>query len=106
MLDLDKTQVSVCIMYYLKLMIVYFINLLIAQCGDQPSPGKEEATADDEEWEDEDLPYFKMTFIVNTSLKMGVGKIAAQVGHACLGLYRDMLKNNMEDDLSQWEEIG
>jgi len=77
-----------------------------AQCGDQETSDKERGIEDEEEWEDEDVPYYKMTFIINTSLKMGVGKIAAQVGHACLGLYREMLENNMEDDLSQWEEIG
>lgn len=60
----------------------------------------------EEEWEDEDLAYYKMIFVVNTSLKMGTGKIAAQVGHACLGLYRDMLGKDMQIDLNQWEEIG
>lgn len=79
---------------------------LSAQCGGNESSDKEAGGDEEEEWEDEDVPYYKMTFIINTSLKMGVGKIAAQVGHACLGLYREMLENNMEDDLSQWEEIG
>ncbi|KAJ8937462.1 hypothetical protein NQ314_011851 [Rhamnusium bicolor] len=49
---------------------------------------------------------YKMTFVVNTSLKMGVGKIAAQVAHACLGLYREMLEQNKEEDLSSWEYTG
>ncbi|KAL1509652.1 hypothetical protein ABEB36_004358 [Hypothenemus hampei] len=65
-----------------------------------------QAVEDNDEWEDEDVAYFKMIFVINTSLKMGTGKIAAQVGHACLGLYREMLENNMEADLNQWEEIG
>lgn len=29
--------------------------------------------------DEEDMQYYKMIFVVNTSLKMGVGKIAAQV---------------------------
>ena len=29
-----------------------------------------------------------MVFVVNTSLKMGSGKMAAQVGHAAVGLYK------------------
>lgn len=29
-----------------------------------------------------------MVFVVNMSLKMGAGKLAAQVGHATLGVYR------------------
>ncbi|XP_030746578.1 probable peptidyl-tRNA hydrolase 2 [Sitophilus oryzae] len=61
---------------------------------------------DDDEWEDEGIVYFKMTFIVNTSLKMGTGKIAAQVGHACLGLYRKMSENKLEELLNQWEQSG
>ncbi|KAK0410965.1 hypothetical protein QR680_005411 [Steinernema hermaphroditum] len=32
--------------------------------------------------------YFKMIFVVNMKLKMGVGKVAAQVGHATLGCYQ------------------
>lgn len=35
--------------------------------------------SDLENLEDEDLQFFKMILVVNTSLKMGVGKIAAQV---------------------------
>nr|CAI5832705.1 unnamed protein product [Callosobruchus analis] len=58
-------------------------------------------TGDDGEYED----YCKMTFVVNSSLKMGVGKIAAQVGHACLGLYRNMLPQYKEL-LSKWEYTG
>lgn len=30
----------------------------------------------------------KMVFVVNMSLKMGAGKLAAQVGHATLAVYR------------------
>lgn len=29
----------------------------------------------------EDVNFYKMTFVVNSALKMGVGKIAAQVHH-------------------------
>lgn len=61
---------------------------------------------DDDEWEEEGDSYYKMIFVVNKSLKMGVGKIAAQVGHACLGLYRDMIESSMEYDFNQWEESG
>ncbi|CAG9772838.1 unnamed protein product [Ceutorhynchus assimilis] len=67
-----------------------------------------EVAVDNDEWEDtaQDTPYYKMTFIVNCSLKMGTGKIAAQVGHACLGLYRKMMRAKLGDDLNQWEESG
>ncbi len=50
---------------------------------------------------------YKMVFVVNNSLKMGVGKIAAQVGHATLGLYR-FLQGQAEqvEGLKIWEERG
>lgn len=49
----------------------------------------------------------KMVFVVNSALKMGIGKIAAQVGHATLGLYRSMLGNSRhETALLQWNEEG
>lgn len=50
---------------------------------------------------------YKMVFVVNNSLKMGVGKIAAQVGHATLGLYQ-FLQGQAEqtEGLRSWEERG
>lgn len=83
---------------------------LQGEIGDGESIVKNESEAqdgeNDDEWEDEGDSYYKMIFVVNKSLKMGVGKIAAQVGHACLGLYRDMLESSMECDFNQWEESG
>lgn len=50
---------------------------------------------------------YKMTFVVNTALKMGVGKTAAQVAHACLGLYREMrITGEKEDALNEWDYFG
>ena len=48
---------------------------------------------------------FKMAFVVNTELKMGCGKTAAQVGHAAVGLY-SVLKGraDMLDQVALWEE--
>ncbi|KAG5895380.1 hypothetical protein JTB14_029603 [Gonioctena quinquepunctata] len=77
--------------------------------GPENVPGKpqnEVSGSEDESFEDEDVQHYKMTFVVNMSLKMGVGKIAAQVGHACLGLYRDMAKLEKQDGLLIWEQIG
>ena len=47
----------------------------------------------------------KMVLVVNFELKMGVGKIAAQVGHAVLGLYRLLTSQNMKG-LNDWESRG
>lgn len=50
---------------------------------------------------------FKMIFVVNSDLKMGVGKVAAQVGHAVLGLYH-FLESEHENrtGLAEWERNG
>ena len=37
----------------------------------------------------------KMCFVVNTELKMGTGKVAAQVAHACLTLDREIAGKTM-----------
>ncbi|XP_018332055.1 probable peptidyl-tRNA hydrolase 2 isoform X2 [Agrilus planipennis] len=48
---------------------------------------------------------FKMVFAVNISLNMGTGKIAAQVAHACLGLYNKLLQKN-EAAVDVWLSEG
>ncbi|KAK2159010.1 hypothetical protein LSH36_160g02000 [Paralvinella palmiformis] len=64
-----------------------------------------EAVGDDF-FDDSDL--YKMVFVVNTSLKMGIGKIAAQVAHASLGLYKTMVENQQRfgEMLLSWEQFG
>lgn len=49
-----------------------------------------------------------MVFVVNTELDMGVGKIAAQVGHAAVGLYKILASKPEKYDykLSQWGDFG
>ncbi|MCP9264738.1 hypothetical protein DINM_022884 [Dirofilaria immitis] len=50
---------------------------------------------------------YKMVFVVNMSLKMGAGKLAAQVGHATLNVYR--LVQRSEDGqhaLDAWRMSG
>lgn len=49
-----------------------------------------------------------MVFVVNTELNMGVGKIAAQVGHAAVGLYQILTSKPQKYDymLSQWDDFG
>eukprot|EP00057_Strongylocentrotus_purpuratus_P008084 XP_011662558.1 PREDICTED: probable peptidyl-tRNA hydrolase 2 [Strongylocentrotus purpuratus] len=55
-----------------------------------------------------DFDNVKMVFAVNSSLKMGVGKVAAQVGHACLGLHRILMREQEQyaEQLLQWEAVG
>ena len=52
-----------------------------------------------------------MIFLVNSSLKMGKGKICAQVGHACLFAYIQMEEQSRFNDkakktLEAWETLG
>lgn len=51
---------------------------------------------------------YKMVFVVNTELDMGAGKIAAQVGHAAVGLYKILASKPQKYDhmLSQWDDFG
>lgn len=51
---------------------------------------------------------FKMIFVVNSELEMGVGKIAAQVAHAALGMHQILLQNEAKfaDSLIKWFELG
>ncbi|TKR60307.1 hypothetical protein L596_027572 [Steinernema carpocapsae] len=48
-----------------------------------------------------------MIFVVNMDLKMGVGKVAAQVGHATLGTYEKALEYpDGEEAVLLWEHYG
>ena len=50
---------------------------------------------------------YKMVFVVNLELKMSPGKIAAQVGHATLGLYKYLQsQQDQRAGLEQWEQRG
>ena len=49
----------------------------------------------------------KMVFVVNTSIGMGVGKIASQVAHATLALYKTLLLAPAEQRaVEEWEGGG
>lgn len=50
---------------------------------------------------------FKMVLVANSSLRMGVGKLAAQVGHAVLALYRFVdSQHDRKHEIEQWEKFG
>lgn len=52
--------------------------------------------------------FFKMVFVVNGELGMGLGKVAAQVAHAALALYRIVQENEQvyREMLLSWEQFG
>lgn len=47
----------------------------------------------------------KLVYCVRTDLKMGKGKLAAQVGHATLGIYKKNLKQK-NNHLEKWGMTG
>ncbi|KIH56298.1 Peptidyl-tRNA hydrolase PTH2 [Ancylostoma duodenale] len=49
----------------------------------------------------------KMVLVANMSLKMGVGKLAAQVGHATLGVYRQAMNSEAgREAIEAWTRHG
>ncbi|KJH50464.1 aminoacyl-tRNA hydrolase [Dictyocaulus viviparus] len=49
----------------------------------------------------------KMVLVANMSLKMGTGKLAAQVGHATLGVYRQAMNSEAgRDAIEAWTRHG
>jgi peptidyl-tRNA hydrolase, PTH2 family len=59
---------------------------------------------DSKQWGPQDAPY-KMLLVVNTSLNMGKGKIAAQCGHAAVGAYKRATKQ-CPNAVRWWERTG
>ncbi|XP_005100112.1 probable peptidyl-tRNA hydrolase 2 [Aplysia californica] len=50
---------------------------------------------------------FKMVFVVNMELQMGVGKVAAQVAHAALSLFRSMMEDEVKAEMIMaWGHLG
>ena len=68
----------------------------------------EDEDDDDEDGFPSDLDLYKMVFVVNMDLGMGVGKVAAQVAHAALGLHRLMIDNTGKwgEMMISWEQYG
>lgn len=70
-----------------------------------PTPQQKEV---DTGYEADNEPDFKMLFVVNEELKMGVGKVAAQVAHATLGLYLKLQGSSVQNicNVTTWEVSG
>lgn len=64
--------------------------------------------ADEDDDDDEDYDVYKMVFVVNTELQMGVGKVAAQVAHAALGIHRLLMQDEGKygEMLLDWQTLG
>ena len=68
----------------------------------------DESDDSDDDFFPEGVDFYKMVFVVNNELQMGVGKIAAQVAHAALGLHRTMMESPQQfgQMLMSWEQFG
>ena len=60
---------------------------------------------DDDDEDEEGNESYKMVLVVNNSLKMQKGKIAAQCCHGCLGAYKKA-KRDFPDVLRVWSSQG
>lgn len=73
----------------------------------QDKPENEADSSSDEETGPARTDTYKMVFVVNLALNMGVGKIASQVAHASLGIYRLLTEfDHMRAILEDWESDG
>ncbi|XP_048729599.1 probable peptidyl-tRNA hydrolase 2 [Ostrea edulis] len=75
---------------------------------DAPLNQDESDDSDEAGYLPEGVDFYKMIFVVNSELQMGVGKIAAQVAHAALGLHRTLLDDPQKfgQMLMSWEQFG
>ena len=69
----------------------------------------EQKKSDDKEYIFDVTDDLKMVFLVRQDLKMGSGKIAAQVAHAAIGLYDNIFESNnyyQKNALDYWLNLG
>ncbi|CDW56218.1 peptidyl tRNA hydrolase 2 [Trichuris trichiura] len=79
------------------------VNWILDNPGYQLASLALTSSSDEEDNPSEMFNLYKMVFVVNSELRMGVGKIAAQVGHGALGLYQ-LLQRQPEhyESLGYW----
>ncbi|KAL3890717.1 hypothetical protein ACJMK2_003086 [Sinanodonta woodiana] len=81
------------------------------QDRDLDGPLEDDLEEEEEEGEEdfpEDVDLSKMVFVVNTELNMGMGKIAAQVAHAAVEVYRQLQQQPQKygEMMMSWEQFG
>ena len=87
---------------FYKIKKIFFKRKAIKKRDDNQELKKNNYSLD----ESDDL---KMVFLVRQDLKMGAGKIAAQVAHAAIGLYDDILEGEniyQKTSLNNWFNYG
>ena len=75
-------------------LLAFYADILAVSAGEAPRGPRR---ADDP----------KMVFVVNHSLKMGIGKTASQVAHAAVLLYQQLqVRESDVENLFRWHDIG
>ena len=85
------------------------IILLIRGKRDRVKKKKEEINYNNRKYNFNSSDDLKMVFLVRQDLKMKAGKIAAQVAHAAIGLYDDIIFGNniyQKEALDFWVNYG
>ena len=88
--------------YFYKIKNIFLKKKNLKKRDDDLTKTKQNTSFD----EDDDL---KMVFLVRQDLKMGAGKIAAQVAHAAVGLFDDIISGDNDYKLSAleyWNTFG
>ena len=97
---------------YYKKILFYLITKLKGKLKRDEEEKDKDNNEDDEEGEevhDFEEADLKMVFLVREDLKLGAGKIAAQVAHAAVGLVEkinDKGKSYYKQALEHWSEFG
>lgn len=95
--------------FYFKKLLFHFSQKSTTKKYDdfkRKNPTESQNEYNDYGYENEDL---KMVFLVRKDLKMGVGKIGAQVAHAAVGLCYEIMQGNSiyhQKALEYWNEFG
>ena len=90
---------------------IYFNNIILLIRGkrDRVKKKKEEINYSERKYNFNSSDDLKMVFLVRQDLKMKAGKIAAQVAHAAIGLYDDILEGEniyQKSALNNWFNYG
>ncbi len=112
LLNIFLCIISFILGFLFKSLIFKFIKYLKSK-RDADNHKKTDDNTKDESSEEEEIDFenedIKMVFLVREDLKLGAGKIAAQVAHAAVGLYEKIStkgKSYYKNALNHWKEFG
>ena len=99
----------ICLFSFLLGRISYKIKKKSISNKDRNKKKDDDNKSKNQEYNFDDSDDLKMVFLVRQDLKMGAGKIAAQVAHAAIGLYDDIIEGDniyQKNALDYWFNLG